>query len=137
MGLKPRKHPVDQRRIEKGPRGVVDQNAVGSASGKRLKPGTDGLLPRRAALNRRPQTPGERPGRGFVTDGVVGVDDDEDVADRGMDGKGVDGVRDHGHAADRPILLRQAAAAIATKTMFVHCGNWSVAPVPNPPYCAQ
>ena len=45
MLIEARNDAGDQRRLNEGPRSVMDQHAVGRVGGKRFEPRTDGVLP--------------------------------------------------------------------------------------------
>ena len=95
----------DQRRLDEGPRRVMDQHAVGRVGGKRLEPRADGVLPLRATSDRRPQPRRKALRSGLVEPDILWMDRHDYVVHAWMPGKGCDRPGQHRHAADRKILL--------------------------------
>ena len=93
----------DQRRRDKGPRRVMDQDDVGLVAGERFQSGMDRGLPRRAAAGWRlmPQA-----GHRFVEQGgIVGIDHRLHREDFGMAAEWLHRAKNHGLPADCTILF--------------------------------
>ena len=96
---------VDQVCIDERPHGIMDQHDGRRVVGKRQQAEPDGMLARRSALD--DDEPIEMlAGRLAQQVRIVGMDDRDDEADRGMGKERLQRMGDDGAAADEPVLLR-------------------------------
>ena len=116
---------VDQRRIGKRPRGVVDQHARRIMPDERFEPEAHRILPLGSARHRRQQ--GEAGNGGSKNVVILLADHDLHPADPGMCRERRHGMTQHRRAAEREILLGQRAAepcaAAGRDDQGVGCGH--------------
>ncbi len=112
--VEPVDHPVDQRRIRKRPRSVMDQHPAGSVGRQRLEPEPHRILPGGAARHRRQHT--QARGRSLEPGPVFGPDRHQHAGDPRVPGECRHGMAQHHSVAEGQVLLGQGAPETAASS---------------------